>query len=63
MRILLGLAMASAIGLTAGAALASPRSVTFSSFFPTGNNSDPNLTPKAYSSTDWDGTTQSVTIP
>lgn len=61
MRILLSLAVATAIGFTAVAAQAG--SVSFSQFFPAGNNIDPNSGPQAFASTDWDGVLQSVTLP
>lgn len=63
MRILVGLALASGIGFAAATAQAAPQSITFSSFFPTGNNLDPSQDPQAFSQTDWDGTAQSVSVP
>lgn len=61
MRILLSLAVATAVGFTAVAAQAG--SVSFSQFFPAGNNIDPNGTPQSFASTDWDGVLQNVTLP
>lgn len=61
MRILLSLAVATAIGFTSVAAQAG--SVSFSQFFPAGNNIDPNGGPQAFASTDWDGVLQNVTLP
>lgn len=61
MRILLSLAVATAIGFTAVTVQAG--SVSFSQFFPAGNNIDPNGGPQAFAATDWDGSTQNVTLP
>lgn len=61
MRILLSLAVATAIGFTTVAAQAG--SVSFSQFFPAGNNIDPNSAPQAFESTDWNGVLQNVTLP
>lgn len=63
MRILLGLAMASGIALAAATAQAAPQSITFTAFFPAGNNLDPSQAPQAFAQTDWDGTAQSVSVP
>ena len=60
MRILLGLAMASAIGLTSIAAQAA--SVTYSGFFPGANGPGTGNLPQNFVGTDWDGSAQSVTV-
>jgi PEP-CTERM motif len=60
MRVLLGLAMASAIGFTSVAAQAD--SVTYSAFFPSGNGPGVNDTPQTFSPTDWTGTSQQASI-
>ena len=60
MRVLLGLAVASAIGFTAVTAQAA--SISFSQFYPGGNNLDPTRNPQAFATTDWNGVTQSVTL-
>lgn len=59
MRGLIGLAVASTLGFTSVAAQASE--VTFTAFFPGGNVDSSQ--PPSYSPTNWDGTTQSVTLP
>ncbi len=61
MRVLLSMALASAIGFTSISAQAA--SVTFSSFFPGGNGPGINDTPQNFATTDWDGTAQSVSVP
>ncbi len=62
MRVLVGLTVLSALGLVPAAAEAA--SVTYTSqFYPDGNNIDPGLTPQAFAPTDWDGSTQGVTLP
>lgn len=37
-------------------------SVTYSAFFPTSNGPGPNDTPQSFAATDWDGTTQAVSL-
>ncbi len=61
MRVLMGLMALTALGLAPAAAGAA--TATYSQFYPGDNNSDPGLTPQNFSRTDWDGTTQSVTLP
>lgn len=61
MRVLVGLAALTALGLASAAAEAA--SVTYSQFYPGGNNLDPGQAPQNFEQTDWDGTTQSVTLP
>ena len=58
MRILTGLAMASAIGLSPAAAQAD--TISYSAFYPNGAE-----TPQSsgFAPTDWDGSTQTVTLP
>ncbi len=63
MRILLGLAVATTIGLAAATVQAAPQSITYTAFFPTGNNLDPNQFPQAFTSTDWNGVAQNVSVP
>lgn len=63
MRTLLGLAVATTIGLAAATVQAAPQSITFTAFFPTGNNLDPNQFPQAFTATDWDGVAQNVSVP
>ncbi len=61
MRVLLGLAVATAMGFTSVAAQAG--SVTYSAFFPGGNGPATTDTPQNFATTDWDGTTQKVSVP
>ncbi len=61
MRVLSGIVTLSIFGLTAAAAEAA--TVTYSQFFPGGNNPDPGQAPKDYAPTGWDGTAQGVTLP
>jgi hypothetical protein len=61
MRVLMGLLALTALGLAPAAAGAA--TATYSQFYPGNNNADPGQNPQTFSPTDWDGTTQSVTLP
>lgn len=61
MRVLLGLAVATVMGFTSVAAQAG--SVTYSAFFQGGNGPATSDQPQSFATTDWDGTTQSVSVP
>ena len=61
MRVLMGLVAAAALGLAPAAAGAA--TLSYSAFYPGGNNVDTTQNPQAFATTDWDGTTQSVTLP
>ena len=62
MRVLMGLAVLSALGFVPAAAEAA--FVTYTSpFYPSGNNADPAANPQNFEPTDWDGLTQSVSLP
>ena len=61
MRVLMGLVALSALGLAPAAAEAAV--VSYSQFYPGDNNADPGLNPQTFSPTDWDGSTQGVTLP
>ena len=61
MRVLAKLAALSALAFAPLAAEAA--TLSFSQFFPGGNNLVPSQTPQNFAGTDWDGTTQSVTLP
>lgn len=60
MRILFGLIVLSVLGLPCATRAAS---VTYSQFFPGGNNADPAQDPQDFASAGWDGTAQDVTLP
>ena len=62
MRILMGFVVLSALGFVPAAAEAAFVSYT-GQFYPSGNNLDPGLNPQNYAPTDWDGATQSVSLP
>ncbi len=61
MRVLMGLMALSVLGLAPAAAGAA--TITYSAFYPTDNNPDPGQTPQNFAKTDWDGSTQSVSLP
>ncbi len=61
MRVLIGLAALSALSLAPAAAGAA--SLSYSAFYPGGNNLDASQNPQTFTATDWDGTAQSVTLP
>ncbi len=61
MRVLVGLAALSALGLAP--AVAEAAVLTYSQFFPDGNNLVPSGNPQNFEKTEWDGTTQNVTLP
>ncbi len=61
MRVLMGLMALAALGLAPAAAEAA--SVSYSQFYPGNNNLDPGQNPQTFSNTDWDGSTQSITLP
>lgn len=61
MRVLLSLAVGSAIGL--GAVAAQGASITFNAFYPLNNNANSNQGDPIFATTDWDGTNQSVSVP
>ena len=61
MRVLAGLAALSVLAFAPLAAEAA--TLSFSQFFPGGNNLEPSQTPQNFADTDWDGTTQTVTLP
>lgn len=61
MRVLMRLAAVAALGLAPAAAEAA--SITYSAFFPTGNNLNPSQNPQNFVLTDWNGTAQTVSLP
>lgn len=61
MRVLMGLVTATVLGLAPAAAGAA--TISYSQFYPGNNNADPGQNPQIFSATDWDGTTQDVTLP
>lgn len=61
MRVLAGLAALSALAFAPLGAEAA--TLSFSQFFPGGNNLDPAQNPQSFTKTDWDGTTQNVVLP
>lgn len=61
MRVVLSLAVASAISF--GSVAAQAASVTYSAFFPSANGPGADDTPQTFATTDWDGTVQSVSVP
>lgn len=61
MRVFMGLTAITALGLAPAAAEAAV--VSYSQFYPGNNNLDPGQNPQGFSDTDWDGSTQSITLP